>query len=332
MGDTLGVRGRHHPRGDPGRTREAGMIPNFIMIGAAKAGTTALYWYLAEHPQVFMSPMKETNYFAYGLDGRGDLLYGDPDLHRFRVRSWSEYEALFAGAGEAAAIGEVSPIYLECPQAAARIRERLPAVRIICGLREPVDRAYSDYLMYLRSRGRRLDPVRDLTATSEWARPDSHWMQIGRYHEMLSRYFDAFPRKQIHVFLFDDLKHDPRGVIRDMYRFLGVDPTFQPDLETPHNVGGVPASMGLERLLTSHRIRALAEPLVPKGVADRIRRLRTRNLQRAPSLPIELRRVLMDRFRDDITKTSELVGVGLKQWLEPGYPSGVGDTPPAAAG
>lgn len=320
MGDTLGVRGRREQRYGADRPGEA--VPNFIMVGAAKAGTTALYWYLDEHPQVFVSPMKETNFFAYGLDERGDLLYGDPELHRFRVRSWSEYQALFADAGEAVAIGEASPIYLECPQAAARICARLPAVRIVCGLREPVDRAYSDYLMYLRSRGRRLDPERDLTATSEWARPDSHWMQISRYHEMLTRYFDAFPRERIHVFLFDDLKADPRRVIRDMYGFLGVDPTFEPDQETPHNVGGVPASMGLERFLTSHRIKALAEPLVPKSVADRIRRLRTRNLRKAPSLPIGLRRELSERFRDDIAKTSELIGRSLERWLEPAPDSG----------
>jgi hypothetical protein len=94
-------------------------LPNFIIIGAAKAGTTALYWYFAEHPDVFMSPVKETFYFAYGLDASGQLLYGDPDVHRFPVKTLAEYEALFAGAGGAKAIGEASPIYLECPQAAA---------------------------------------------------------------------------------------------------------------------------------------------------------------------------------------------------------------------
>ncbi|MGH9894035.1 MAG: sulfotransferase, partial [bacterium] len=170
------------------------MLPNFIVIGAAKAGTTALYWYLAEHPAVFMSAVKETNYFAYGLDAHGQLLYGDPEVHRFPVKSLPEYEELFAEAGDAVAIGEASPIYLECPQAANRIRELLPATRLICSLRHPVDRAYSDYQMYLRRRGRRFDPARDLRADSVWARPDSRWMRIGRYHEQLKRYFDAFPR------------------------------------------------------------------------------------------------------------------------------------------
>jgi hypothetical protein len=85
----------------PGRGSGSVTLPNFIVIGAAKAGTTALHWYLAEHPQVFMTPVKETNYFAFGLDDEGRLLYGDPELHRFPIRSLEEYERSFDGAGGA---------------------------------------------------------------------------------------------------------------------------------------------------------------------------------------------------------------------------------------
>jgi hypothetical protein len=291
------------------------MLPNFIVIGAAKAGTTALYWYLAEHSAVFMSPVKETNYFAYGLDAAGQLLYGDPEVHRFPVRSLTDYEQLFADVGDAVAIGEASPIYLECPQAAGRIRGLLPGARIICGLRHPVDRAYSDYLMYLRSRGRRLDPARDLTAAAAWARPDSHWMRIGRYHPQLARYFETFPRSQVHVFLFDDLKRHALRVMQEVYRFLDVDPTFVPDFETPHNIGGMPANMLLERFFKSSAIRTAVSPWVPKQAANWVRRLRARNMQQAPPLPAELRQELTSHFQDDIVKTSELIGRSLKHWL-----------------
>ena len=291
------------------------MLPNFIVIGAAKAGTTALYWYLAEHPEVFMSSMKETNYFAYGLDDDGQLLYGDPELHHFPVQSLSSYEDLFAGAGDSVAIGEASPIYLECPQAAGRIRNLIPTARIICGLRDPVDRAYSDYLMYLRSRGRRFDAARDLSVTSAWAHPDSHWMRISKYYEAISRYLDAFPRDNLHFFLFDDLKQDPRKTIQDIYRFLEVDSAFQCDLLTPHNVGGVPSSMLLERIFTSATIRAVVEPWIGKGVVNWVRRARTQNMAPAPTLPPELRQELAKHFRGDIARTSELIGRSLEEWL-----------------
>ena len=296
---------------------EASVLPSFVIIGAAKAGTTALYWYLSDHPQVFMSPVKETNYFAFGLGDDGKPLYGDPDLHRFPVQTSAAYEELFSGAGEALAVGEASPIYLECPQSAARIREALPTARIICGLREPVDRAYSDYLMFLRTRGRRLDPDRDLTAASDWARPDSHWMQISRYHEALSRYFDLFPREQIHVFLFEDLRADSLGCVRDIYRSVGVYPGFAPDLETPHNVGGMPSSRTLEKVFTSGSVRKAVEPWIPQRAADVARRLRTKNLKKAPPLPKELKAELSRHFRDDIGKTSELIRRNLDHWLRP---------------
>lgn len=291
------------------------MLPNFIVIGATKAGTTALHWYLAEHPAVFMSRLKDPSYFAFGLDVEGRLLWGNPEFHRFPVRSLSEYEQLFADSGDAVAVGEASTMYLECPQAAARIRELIPATRILCVLRHPVDRAYSDYLMYLRAKGRHFDPFRDLTAGSTWARPDSRWMRIGQYHEQLSRYFDTFAREQIRVFLFDDLKRNPLQVLQQVYRFLDVDPEFVPDIDTPHNVGGMPASMLLESLLTNSTFRAAVGPWIPKRAANWVRRLRTRNMRQAPALPAELRNELTSHFRDDIAKTSKLLGRSLDHWL-----------------
>ena len=291
------------------------MLPTFIIIGAAKAGTTALYWYLAEHPGVFMSPVKETNYFAYGLDAGGQLVYGDPDVHRFPVKSLGEYEQLFGNVAGAAAVGEASPIYLECPQAAGRIRELLPAARIICSLRQPVERAYSDYLMYLRRRGRRFDPARELTATAGWARPDSRWMQVSRYAQQLERYFEAFPREQIHVLLIDDFKPSPLRAVQDVYRFVNVDPAFAPDFDTPHAPGGMPASTMLEGFFTSGAIVSAVKPWVPVGAANWIRRLRTRNMRKPPALPPTLKQELTAHFRDDIAKTSQLIGRSLEHWL-----------------
>jgi len=291
-------------------------LPDFIVVGAAKAGTTALYWYLADHPQVFMSRVKETNYFAFGLDERGHLLYGDPELHHFPITTLDAYERSFEGAGDARAVGEASPIYLECPQSATRIRDTIPDARILCGLRDPIDRAYSDYQMYLRSRGRRFDPARELTPSAPWARPDSHWMQISLYHEALRRYFDVFPRERIFVFLFDDLKTDQVGLVRDIYRFLGADDGFVPDFGTPHNVGGMPASMLLERVLTNDSLRRAVDPWIPQRAADWARRTRTRNLRRAPRLPSELGKELRERFREDSGQTAELIGRDLSFWLE----------------
>jgi hypothetical protein len=291
-------------------------LPNFIVIGAAKAGTTALYWYLSEHPAVYMSPVKETNFFAYGRDAEGRLLYGESEVHHFPIQTMAEYERLFDQADGAAGIGEASPIYLECPQAADRIRAAVPSVRIIASLRHPVERAYSDYLMHLRHRGERFDPARDLTVTAPWAAPDSRWMQVSRYHAQLERYYAAFPRTHIHVSLFDDLRHDALGMVQEVYRFVGVDPTFAPDFDTPHAIGGLPARRWLERVLTNRAVGAVVKPILPMGAANWVRRMRARNLKKAPPLPAELRRELTSRiFRDEIERTGRLIGRSLDHWL-----------------
>jgi hypothetical protein len=290
-------------------------LPTFIVIGAAKAGTTALYWYFAEHPDVFMSPLKETFYFAYGVDAAGQLLYGDPDVHRFPVKTLAEYEALFTGAGTAKAVGEASPIYLEAPLAAGRIRDTIPQARLICILRHPVERAYSDYLMYLRRRGRPFDPAVELRPTAAWARPDSRWMAVSRYHDQLARYYALFPREQLHIALFGDFKRHPVESVQGMYRFIGVDPSFVPDFDTPHNVGGTPASPLLEKMFTSQAIRSALEPWVPRRAANWLRRLRTKTMRKAPPLPPALKAELSSRLRDDILRTSDLIGRNLDHWL-----------------
>lgn len=291
-------------------------LPDFIIIGAAKAGTTAMYWYLAEHPEVHMSEVKETNYFAYEVDENGKLLYGVPELHHFPVHSAHAYENLFEKPRQEKVAGEASPMYLECPRSAARIHAAIPGARLICGLRNPVDRAYSDYLMYLRGVGEPFIPERDLSTDADWVRPDSHWMKVSRYHGLLKRYYDLFPREQIQVFLVDDLKANAVATVQSIYAFIGVNPAYEPDVDTPYNVGGVPASPMLERVFTTGAaVRHAVEPWVPKPALKWLRRVRASNMEKPPPLPADLREMLMDRFANDIRQTSALTGRDLDHWL-----------------
>ena len=124
-----------------------------------------------------------------------------------------------------------------------------------------------------------------------------------------------FPGSSIHVLLFDDFRKRPLEVVQELYRFLRVDPTFAPDFETPHNVGGIPASRLLEGLFTSKTLRTTIKPWVPQVAANWVRRLRTRNLRPAPRIPDELRRQLNGNFREDLVQTSELIGRDLGRWL-----------------
>jgi hypothetical protein len=169
--------------------------------------------------------------------------------------------------------------------------------------------------MYLRRRNRPFDPSVELSSSAVWAQPDSRWMQVSRYHGQLARYYERFPREQIHVLLTGDLKRDVHGTVQSLYRFVGVDPAFVPDVDTPHNVGGTPASPWLERMFTSPTLRSALEPWVPKQAANWLRRLRTKTMRPAPALPAELKATLTAPFRKDILQTSELIGRNLDPWL-----------------
>jgi len=274
-------------------------LPNFLIIGTAKAGTTSLYQYLAQHPDVFMSAIKETNWFAY--EGQRDS--------RYVVRTAEEYERLFDGVTAERAVGEASPHYLKSAVAPERIAASLPGVQLVASLRDPIDRAYSSYLHSVRE-------AVEWRGVDEAMRPGSRYVDDGLYHPQLSRYFERFDRGRIKVILYDDLAADAAAVMRELYAFLGVDATFAVDVSARHNAGAVPRRpilnwMLLKSIAGYHR----AFPWLPKdtGIVARI----IPRLRRPPEpLPPPIRRRLIDYFRDDIARTEELIGRDLSRWVE----------------
>ena len=117
--------------------------------------------------------------------------------------------------------------------------------------------------------------------------------------------------------MFEDFRSDALGCVRDIFRSVGFYPGFVPDLDTPHNIGGMPSNRTLEKVFTSRSVRKAIEPLIPRRAVDMARRLRTKNLKKAPPLPKDLKAELGRHFRDDIGKTSELIGRSLEHWLPP---------------
>jgi hypothetical protein len=193
-------------------------LPNFLIIGAPKAGTTALYEYLQQHPAVFMSHPKEPHFFTYQPD----------HWPAWAIRHRADYEHLFASAGDAQAIGEASTWYLYSRHAAQAIRQAIPQVKLIALLRQPVDRAYASYGFRQQCGWEDLatfeqaiqhEPQR-IAQGMPW---DYHYLQAGFYSQQLQRYFDHFDRGQIRVVLQEDLKTDASGVVRSLFRFLEID-------------------------------------------------------------------------------------------------------------
>jgi hypothetical protein len=297
-------------------------LPNFLIIGAAKAGTTSLYHYLKQHPQVYLSPVKEPKFFA--LEGQ-DLAFGGPGgreiMRRSAVIDLAAYQRLFAGVSKERAVGEASTLYLYSAEAPKRIKHYLPDAKLVAILRNPVERAYSNYLYMVRKGEEPLRDFREALRAEEkrvydnWM-PTWHYQRRGLYFAQLKRYYDLFDAAQIKVYLYEDLSTDAAGLLKDMFQFLDVDETFLPKMSTKYNISGIPKNKALHNfLLKPHLIKSVLRPLLSVSWRKRLSTgLRNRNLVR-PTLPEEVRKQLLEIYRDDILRLEVLLARDLSKWL-----------------
>jgi hypothetical protein len=273
-------------------------LPNFLIIGAAKAGTSTQHTYLRAHPEIFMPARKELRFFAY--DGEGDDL-------TFPVKSLAEYESYFAGVTGEKAIGEATPRYLRTPDTPRKIREVVPDCRLIVSLRDPSERSFSSYMMVVRNQ--------NLTGVKSYGEALKKFPIFCRgYSEDLARYFQIFPREQIIVLRFEDLVRNPVGAAQTLFEFLQVDPTFEPEVERVANPGGLPKVRLLHGMLANKRVMNFGKRYVPERLLELAKGVRNKNLEKRRMTEDE-RREALAVFRDDILRTQDLIGQDLSAWL-----------------
>lgn len=277
------------------------ITPTFLIGGAPKAGTSSLYHYLDQHPDVCMSARKETGVFMENYDKGLEWLSDNYYRH---------YD------GESA-VGEASAGVMQIPECAERIHSTLPEVQLIFLLRDPVERIYSHY-RFLRSVGD-LDPD---DAFSDLIRDKGTWwrrtqIDLGRYHKHLVRFEQYFDRDQMLVLLFDNLTSNAPTFVERVYRFVGVDPTFRPDLEA-HNQTREPKFRGLHRWLT--RLWKTVREHVGVYVANETRPLRqavktliTQNAD-PDTLSQDDEAYLRDIYREPNRRLEEWLGRDLSHW------------------
>lgn len=213
-------------------------LPNFILIGAGKAGTSSLAHYLRQHPDIFVSTPKELNYFAFTKADSSQYNLEDQKWIQNSIITLEAYQQKFALVKHETAIGEASGIYMFHPQAAARIQTMLPAVKLMAILRNPIDRAYSGYQMHLR-RGTETRKFMHAVEEDLTMQPRPYmrgcYLQKGWYFQQLEVYFKLFKREQIQIFLYEELCQQPQQLLKQMYNFLNVDPNFKVNLEQKFN-------------------------------------------------------------------------------------------------
>ena len=274
-------------------------LPNFLLVGAAKSGTTSLYGILRQHPEIFMPETKEPCFFVDWTGG---------------IRNQSEYEKLFSPGQDFPARGEASTPYLFDAEAPAKIKALLPEVKILIILRNPADMAFSLWRM-MRRLGRHGEKLSFASALAEeecrisdpkFSNGSSNYIgnfyyfHRGLYCQQVKRYLELFGRDRVRVLLFEEFKKNPLVTVQEIYRFLGVQENFTPKIEKS-NRGTEVRHRGLEKRLrgTSHLLGKILQKLNQKPL---------------PVMDPTLRQNLLEKFRPSIGELEKLLGKDLAVW------------------
>lgn len=300
-------------------------LPDFLIIGAGKSGTTAVLYFLSQHPQVFFPKRKEPNFFAIeGMD-MDSLEFEESKVYHSRsIHTLEDYKALFNEAGKNQILGENSNLYMSSERAIENIKKYVPEARLIALLRHPAERLISRYNHLVRED---VVPEGGVEAIFDrdsiwWKRPDL--VHEGFYGQYLEKYFEAFPQEQLKVILYDDFRADSKAVIQDLCQFIGVDPNMDLDTEMVLNKSGKLKDNLFNRVLGQNGllINGLKKTLpgvhraLKKNVAVRktLTDWRNKNLEDVELPPDFKERLTQEIYRSDIIKLEKVLGRSLKHW------------------
>lgn len=298
-------------------------LPDFLVIGAGKSGTTSLNHYLSQHPEIFMA-RKEPSYFAIkNLESINDP--NDAEMMSYYpngVMDFDNYQALFSDAQDGQLLGEVSPIYLNSPEAAEEIKNTIPEVKLVAILRHPAERLYSRYL-HLASENRAPDMELLFDKSSAWhLRNDL--VKEGFYGKNLNTYFNLFDQSQLKVILYEDYRENPLEVISSMYKFIGVDESFSPDVTIKHNQSGFAKNKVFDNLIgRKGSMNSFVKKISPSfykklksntKVHKFLLNLRNYNTVKPKQSIEEKRKITQEIYLNDIKILESLLNRDLKHW------------------
>jgi Sulfotransferase domain len=277
------------------------MFPNFIIAGAEKSGTSSLAFYLSEHFDVFIPPIKELHFFE--------------DLNNYS-KGYDWYEKQFCGWKGEKAVGECTPFYMYDETCARKIKNQFPDMKIIFILRNPVDRAYSNYWHQVRG-GKEylsfedaLKKERKRTIKSRFHSFTYSYLEKGFYSVQIKRFLSLFDRTQLHVVKFEDLKKHPQKLLNSIYHFLEVDVLdSQETISRIKNKSALPRSRRVQFIArkafkTSVFFRAVAKVNLKCGYTD------------YPPMGKNTRQSLVNYYLQDIKKLENMVQTDFSSWIQ----------------
>jgi hypothetical protein len=299
-------------------------LPNFFLVGAAKAGTTAVHVYLYQHPEVFMSFMKEPKYLSISANKFPHNGPGDKKVDDGIVKSREEYLNLFNDAGDEKVIGESSADYLYFHDTVIPLIKTIcPRAKILIMLRNPVDRAYSAYRHMIMDEREDLSFEKALGSEDKRMRENYEFIwfykDAGFYYEQVKHYIDSFGRENVMICLYDDFVVDSMAVMKDIYRFLDVEEGFTPDTDVKYNVGPTVRSESFEEFLVKyeHPVKRVLRPVLLNTIGKRYTEALVNYFIRRNTLSMKpkTRKILIELYRDDILKLEGLIDRDLSGWL-----------------
>lgn len=295
------------------------MKPNFLIVGAAKCGTSSLDRYLSQHPEVFIPPKKEAHYYStisFPERFRGP---GDDGMNQYTIRDQHLYEDLFTGVRQEKAVGESSVFYLFYPGTAERIYADIPDAKIIIMLRNPIDRAFSAYMHLIRDEREHLDFGEALQNEERRKAMDYEpmWLykELGLYSRQVKRYFDVFGESQVKTVIFEEFVKDPQSTLVDLLNFLDVDSSIPIDTSIQYNVSGKPKSRWIYNFISKpNGVKELIKPFFPPGMRERLGiRAKSLILEKVSMDPV-IRSELESFYADDIVQLENLLNHNLSIW------------------
>jgi hypothetical protein len=279
--------------------------PNFFIVGAPRCGTTSMYIYLWQHPEVYVSVHKEPHFFGSDLSPLAGT-----------VREEELYLALFAGAGGHPRVGESSVWYLLSERAASEIHAFAPDAKIIILLRDPVAMAHSLHSLYTRSGNEDLPDFEEALAAEAERREGNRlpagvyfpegliYTDVVRHAAKVERYLDAFGRENVHCVLLEDLVRDTAAVYRRTLEFLGIDPDFEAELDLGR-------ANQRARMMGIRQLRHTAPEVRRRMQFDQIR-LHEDGRRRPLAQDVAAR--LRELFAGDVARLGTLIGRDLSAW------------------
>ena len=297
-------------------------LPDFLLIGAPKAGTTALFTAIGRHQRVYLPAKKEPSFFSYAdrsfdYKGPGALRH----YNKFTLDA-AAYQELFSACPESSVTGEASVMYLYCIQAPQKAHQWIPQAQLFVILRHPVERAYSQFL-HLRQEG--MEPLTNFQdafraseerAAARW-RPWFYYKQRGFYGAHIMRWLEYFPREQLMILFYEDWMTNPAEMLNAIWQRLGLNTISTPKITKENVSSRQPRWPWLNYKMTDpdNKLRIWAQRYLPLVIRDAITRpLFGMNLKPGPKLDPILRREITSLYSEDLKIIEALTGRDLQLW------------------